>query len=55
MLKLNKPLIFTFNNRNLAAWFAMMKAVLDAGFVLEKDGVVVGTDRNLQRYSTCEV
>jgi putative DNA methylase len=39
VLKPNGVLVFTFNNRNPDAWFAVIKAALDAGFELEPDGV----------------
>jgi adenine-specific DNA methylase len=40
VLKDHGPLTFTFNNKNLHAWFAVIKAVIDAGFILEPGGVV---------------
>jgi putative DNA methylase len=40
ILKKGGPLVFTFNNKNLNVWFALIKSVLDAGFILEKGGVI---------------
>ncbi len=40
VLKDGRPLVFTFNNKDPKVWMAVMKAALDAGFVLEDDGVI---------------
>jgi hypothetical protein len=39
VLKRNGVLCFTFNNKSADAWYAVMKAAFDAGFILENDGV----------------
>lgn len=39
-LKDGRPLVFTFNNKDPKVWLAVMKAALEAGFVLEEDGVI---------------
>ncbi|MBE6719179.1 MAG: hypothetical protein E7571_00805 [Ruminococcaceae bacterium] len=39
-LKPNGYLVFTFNNKNLKVWIAMLKAVARAGFYLPEDGVI---------------
>lgn len=39
VLKPDGILVFTFNNKNPDAWFAVIKAALDAGFDLEPEGV----------------
>jgi putative DNA methylase len=39
VLKLDGVLVFTFNNKNPDAWFAVIKAALDAGFDLEPEGI----------------
>jgi putative DNA methylase len=39
VLKQDGVLVFTFNNRNPDAWFAVIKAAIDSGFDLEADGV----------------
>lgn len=40
VLKDGAPLVFTFNNKDPKVWMAVMKAALEAGFVLEDDGVI---------------
>lgn len=40
VLKPNSYLIFTFNNKNLKVWVAMLKAVARAGFYLPEDGIL---------------
>lgn len=39
VLKEGGVMAFTFNNRNPSAWFAVIKAALDAGFMLEEGGI----------------
>lgn len=39
VLKQNRPLVFTFNSKDVKVWIAVIKAAIDAGFVLEPDGV----------------
>ena len=39
VLKNNGILCFTFNNKRSDAWFAVMKAAFDAGFMLEDSGI----------------
>ena len=39
VLKNNGVLCFTFNNKRSDAWFAVMKAAFDAGFMLEDSGI----------------
>jgi DNA modification methylase len=39
VLKKNGVLCFTFNNKSADAWYSVMKAAFDAGFVLENEGV----------------
>lgn len=40
VLKDGRPLVFTFNNKDPKVWMAVMKAALEAGFVLEDEGVI---------------
>lgn len=40
VLKNNSYLVFTFNNKNMNVWFALLRAAARAGFVLPADGVV---------------
>ena len=40
VLKDGSALVFTFNNKDPKVWMAVMKAALEAGFVLENDGVI---------------
>lgn len=40
VLKDGRPFVFTFNNKDPKVWMAVMKAALEAGFVLEDDGVI---------------
>jgi adenine-specific DNA methylase len=40
VLKKGGCLVFTFNNKNLNAWFAVIKACIDSGFTLEQDGLI---------------
>ena len=39
VLKDDGALVFTFNNKNPDAWFAVIKAALDAGFDLDPEGI----------------
>jgi len=39
VLKDNGFLVFTFNNRNAHAWYAVIKATIDAGFIIEPGGI----------------
>ena len=40
VLKKGQPLVFTFNSKDAKVWLAVLKAVLDAGFVLEPEGII---------------
>jgi DNA modification methylase len=40
VLKPSGYLVFTFNNKNIKVWIAMMRAVARAGFYLPEDGVL---------------
>lgn len=40
VLKQDGFLVFTFNNKNINVWLAMLKAVAKAGFILPEGGVV---------------
>lgn len=40
VLKRGQPLVFTFNSKDAKVWLAVLKAVIDAGFVLEPEGVI---------------
>lgn len=40
VLKKGQPLVFTFNSKDAKVWLAVLKAVMDAGFVLEPEGVI---------------
>lgn len=40
VLKNNGYLVFTFNNKNIKVWIAMLKAVAKAGFYLPDDGII---------------
>lgn len=40
VLKPNGYLVFTFNNKNIKVWIAMLKAVSCAGFYLPDDGIL---------------
>lgn len=40
VLKDNAYLVFTFNNKNIKVWIAMLKAVARAGFYLPDDGIL---------------
>lgn len=40
VLKNGAPLVFTFNNKDPKVWMAVMKAALEAGFILEDEGVI---------------
>lgn len=40
VLKNGAALVFTFNNKDPKVWMAVMKAALEAGFILEKEGVI---------------
>lgn len=39
VLKPGGVMSFTFNNKDIRAWYAVMKATLDAGFYIEKNGI----------------
>ncbi len=40
VLKKGQPLVFTFNSKDAKVWLAVIKAVIDSGFVLEPNGVI---------------
>lgn len=40
VLKKGQPLVFTFNSKDAKVWLAVIKAVIDSGFVLEPEGVI---------------
>lgn len=40
VLKDDGYLVFTFNNKNIKVWIALLKAIAEAGFYLPKNGVV---------------
>lgn len=40
VLKPERPMVFTFNNKDPKVWIAVIKAALDAGFTLEPEGVI---------------
>lgn len=40
VLKKGQPLVFTFNSKDAKVWLAVLKAVIDSGFVLEPEGVI---------------
>lgn len=40
VLKKGQPLVFTFNSKDAKVWLAVLKAVIDAGFILEPEGVI---------------
>lgn len=40
VLKPESYMVFTFNNKNVNVWLAMLKAVAKAGFILAEDGVL---------------
>ncbi len=40
VLKPSGILTFTFNNKDIRAWYAVIKAAVRAGFILEPDGVI---------------
>lgn len=40
VLKPDKVMVFTFNNKELKTWYSMIKAVILAGFDLEPEGVI---------------
>ena len=40
VLKGNGPLVFTFNNKDIRTLFCVLKAAIDAGFVLEPEGII---------------
>lgn len=39
VLKPNGAMSFTFNNKDTRAWYAVIKAALDAGFYIERNGI----------------
>jgi putative DNA methylase len=40
VLKPGRPLVFTFNNKDIRSWLAVIKAVVDSGFILDQEGVI---------------
>lgn len=40
VLKKGQPLVFTFNSKDAKVWLAVLKAVMDSGFVLEPEGII---------------
>lgn len=40
ILKPNSPLLFTFNNKDIKSWFAMLFAVFRAGFTLKPEQII---------------
>lgn len=40
VLKKGQPLVFTFNSKDAKVWLAVIKAVVDSGFVLEPCGII---------------
>ena len=40
VLKKGQPMVFTFNSKDAKVWIAVQKAAIDAGFVLEPEGVI---------------
>lgn len=40
VLKKDKYLVFTFNNKNINVWISMLRAVRRAGFTLPKNGII---------------
>jgi hypothetical protein len=40
VLKLDRPLVFTFNNKDINAWYSVVQAAIKAGFYLDVRGVV---------------
>ena len=40
VLKPGQPLVFTFNSKDAKVWLAVLKAVIDSGFILEPEGVI---------------
>jgi len=40
VLKPGRPLVFTFNNKDIRSWLAVVKAVVDSGFILDQEGVI---------------
>lgn len=40
ILKPNGVLVFTFNNKDMRAWYAVIKAAIKAGFYLDKRGII---------------
>lgn len=49
VLKEGGVLAFTFNNRNISAWYAVIRAALDAGFDLDPDGITYQEPINAYR------
>ena len=43
VLKKGQPMVFTFNSKDAKVWIAVQKAAIDAGFVLEPEGVIYQT------------
>ena len=39
VLKQNGAMSFTFNNKDTRAWYAVIKAALDSGFYIEREGI----------------
>ena len=40
VLKKGQPLVFTFNSKDAKVWLAVLKAVMDSGFILEPEGII---------------
>lgn len=40
VLKKGQPLVFTFNSKDAKVWLAVIKAVIDSGFILEPEGII---------------
>lgn len=40
VLKPEGYMVFTFNNKNIKAWFSLVKAAIDSGFFLAPEGIV---------------
>lgn len=40
VLKKGQPMVFTFNSKDAKVWIAVQKAAIDAGFVLEPEGII---------------
>ena len=40
VLKLGGIMVFTFNNKDIRAWYAVIRAAINAGFTLEPEGII---------------